>query len=42
MDELKAYVKQGETVALLGSSGVGNQRSSTFSEGRQASRPIRS
>lgn len=23
MDELKAYVKQGETVALLGSSGVG-------------------
>ncbi|MPQ25244.1 ribosome small subunit-dependent GTPase A [Bacillus paralicheniformis] len=43
MDELKAYVKQGETVALLGSSGVGKSTIINFflNEDRQAVQSVR-
>ncbi|MCY8625590.1 ribosome small subunit-dependent GTPase A [Bacillus haynesii] len=43
MDELKAYVKQGETVALLGSSGVGKSTIINFflKEDRQAVQSVR-
>ncbi|QSF98014.1 ribosome small subunit-dependent GTPase A [Bacillus paralicheniformis] len=43
MDELKAYVKQGETVALLGSSGVGKSTIINFflNEDRQVVQSVR-
>ncbi|WP_307893855.1 ribosome small subunit-dependent GTPase A [Bacillus swezeyi] len=43
MDELKAYVKEGETVALLGSSGVGKSTMINFflEEDRQAVQEVR-